>query len=287
MSAIPRLPLARSAKYFAVRTLILAAFGPLAFLPAAAAQSPPPHARIELIADLTPPPGNARLHLGLLFHLDPGWHIYWQNAGDSGEPPKITWILPAGFIAGPIEWPTPKRLGSGSIIDYGYEDQVLLMAPIRAPMSFDYEARQNVQFVADVKYVVCREVCIPGKAHLALAVPISDAAQARAWHEQFEQTRQQLPKPAPAAWKISARVAQNNLVLTVAGAPPAKSATFFPQAASVIENSAPQLLATDRFGIHLTLKLSDQAIGQAAQLKGVLILDGARAYQITALVVSK
>src|ERR1700735_3875032 len=88
------------------------------------AQSPTSHAKIELIADLTPPRGDARLHAGLLFHLDPGWHIYWQNAGDSGEPPKVVWNLPAGYSARPIEWPAPKRLGSGSIIDYGYEDQV-------------------------------------------------------------------------------------------------------------------------------------------------------------------
>src|SRR5580704_10174185 len=166
---------ATSTKRFSSAILTLAIWGLLAT--AVAAQSAPSHARMELIADETPSPPNARLRIGLLFHLDSGWHIYWQNAGDSGEPPKITWSLPAGFVAGPIEWPAPKRLGSGSIIDYGYEDQVLLLAPIKTPMSFDYESRENVQFVADVKYVVCREVCIPGDAHLTLTLPISDAAQ--------------------------------------------------------------------------------------------------------------
>src|SRR5580704_1484471 len=265
--------------------LVLTEFALLAS--AARAQSPPSHAKIELIADQSPPRGNARLQAGLLFHLDPGWHIYWQNAGDSGEPPKIIWNLPAGFVLGPLEWPALKRLGSGSIIDYGYEDQVLLLAPIKTPMSFDYESRENVQFVADVKYVVCREVCIPGNAHLTLTLPISDAAQAREWHEQFEQARRKIPKPAPAAWKISARAAQNNLILTIAGVPPANSVTFFPLAAGVIENSAPQLLATDRAGIHLTLKMSDQAPEPPKQLKGVLVLDGTSAYQIGAPVVSK
>jgi DsbC/DsbD-like thiol-disulfide interchange protein len=284
MNYLPGRDLSLTTGRSAARAAILVAL--VLFASAAGAQSAPSHAKIELIADLTPPRGNARLRAGLLFHLDPGWHIYWQNAGDSGEPPKITWNLPAGFIAGPIEWPAPKRLGSGSIIDYGYEDQVLLMAPIRAPMSFDYEGRQNMQFVADVKYIVCREVCIPGKAHLTLSLPITIDAQVREWHERFEQARLQIPKPAPATWKISARVAQNNLVLTVAGARQTKSAAFFPQAASVIDNAAPQVLATDGEGFHLTLKMSDQAPGQPAQLKGVLVL-GARAYQIAAPVVSK
>ena len=232
------------------------------------------------------PPGST-VPFQLTAKIDPGWHIYWQNAGDSGEPPKVVWNLPAGYSARPIEWPAPKRLGSGSIIDYGYEDQVLLVVPIRAPMSFDYEGRQDVQIVADVNYIVCREVCVPGKAHLALSLLNTNAVQAREWHGLFDQARKQLPEPAPAAWKISARAVQNNLVLSVAAAPQPKSAEFFPRAANIIENSAPQLLATDRDGFHLTLKVSDQASGQPTRLKGVLVLDGVRAYQIAMRVASK
>lgn len=287
MNYLPGRALALTTSSVAARAAILIALVLFAAASGDRAQSAPSHAKIELIADLTPPRGNARLHLGLLFRLDPGWHIYWQNAGDSGEPPKIAWNLPAGYSAGPIEWPAPKRLGSGSIIDYGYEDQVLLVVPIRAPMSFDYQGRQNVQIVADVKYVVCREICIPGKAHLVLALPLTNDTQVREWHERFEQARKEIPKPAPAAWKISAHAAQNNLVLTIAGAPQTKSAAFFPQAASIIENSAPQVLATDRAGIHLTLKVSDQATSPPTLLKGVLVLDGSLAYQIAAPVISK
>ena len=36
---------------------------------------------------------------GLYFKLEPGWHVYWQNAGDSGEPPRIHWTLPDGVTA--------------------------------------------------------------------------------------------------------------------------------------------------------------------------------------------
>jgi DsbC/DsbD-like thiol-disulfide interchange protein len=34
---------------------------------------------------------------GLVFTLEEHWHVYWINAGDSGEPPQITWTLPAGY----------------------------------------------------------------------------------------------------------------------------------------------------------------------------------------------
>ena len=133
------------------------------------------HAKIELIAERQ---SSHHLQAGLRFRLDPGWHIYWQNAGDSGEPPKIQWSLPAGFKTQAIQWPTPKRLGSGSIIDYGYENEVLLITPIEVPPA---SAAQNLQIAADVKYVVCREICIPGKSHLALALPSGNSAQAGEW----------------------------------------------------------------------------------------------------------
>ena len=94
-----------------------------------------PHVKVELISEqATSPPGQP-LWVGLLFRLEPGWHIYWHNPGDSGEPPKVQWELPMGFVAGSIRWPQPIRLGGGSVVDYGYEGQVLLMAPIQGSSS--------------------------------------------------------------------------------------------------------------------------------------------------------
>src|SRR3974390_2393617 len=47
---------------------------------------------------------------GLYFKLEQGWHVYWKNAGDSGEPPHIHWTLPDGISAGPLQFLPPKRL---------------------------------------------------------------------------------------------------------------------------------------------------------------------------------
>ena len=127
------------------------------------------HARIELIAEQNTVPPGKPLWLGLLFRLDPGWHIYWQNPGDSGEPPKVQWQLPPGFAAGLIVWPQPIRLGTGTVLDYGYEGQVLLMAPLKSTSPEHPTSLPSIS--ADVKYIVCREMCIPGKAHLTLAPP--------------------------------------------------------------------------------------------------------------------
>jgi thiol:disulfide interchange protein DsbD len=243
--------------------------------------TPPSHAKVELIADAAGPSATTT-SVGLLFHLDQGWHIYWQNPGDSGTPPKVAWQLPPGYRAGAIRWPQPVRLGSGSVIDYGYEDQVLLMASIeRAANSMPAVA---VPIAADVKYIVCREVCIPGKAHLSLAIsPVGDPpAQEAKWHRLFQQTRAQLPKAAPANWKVSATSDKDHFVLSVRSAGPIKSATFFPMESGQIENSAAQAFASTGDGFRLTLQKSDQLVQPIPTLRGLVVLGHGRAFEIAA-----
>src|SRR5262245_13720974 len=56
-------------------------------------------AEAELVsAQATIVPGRS-LALGLRLKLDPGWHVYWKNAGDSGNPPILQVQLPPGFNA--------------------------------------------------------------------------------------------------------------------------------------------------------------------------------------------
>lgn len=251
-----------------------------------AQSAPPSHARIELIADEAAP--SKTTWVGLLFHLDQGWHIYWQNPGDSGTPPKVAWQLPAGYRAGTIRWPQPVRLGSGSVIDYGYEDQVLLMAPIERAASSAATAAVPVAALpvgADVKYVVCREVCIPGKAHLTLSLPAAGgdpAPRAAEWHALFQQTRAQLPKTPPASWKISATQDKDHFMLTVRGAPEVKAASFLPLEADQIENSAGQVFMGSQTGFELTLKKSEQLAKPISTLRGLIVLGPGRAFEIAA-----
>ena len=241
------------------------------------------HARIELISEQNLAPPAKPLWVGLLFQLDAGWHIYWQNPGDSGEPPTVQWQLPSGFTAGPIRWPQPIRLGGGTVIDYGYEGQVLLMAPIEAASKG--HATSIPSLSADVKYIVCRELCIPGKVHLTLASPPhGDWGQ---WRALFEQTRLQLPKPAPPGWKVSAESNKSHFILSVRGAKQVRSASFFPLEASQIDNSSPQGFVSNRTGFQLMLKKSDQLTKPVSTVRGLIIVGPGRAFEVAAPVVSR
>ncbi|HET9869447.1 MAG TPA: protein-disulfide reductase DsbD domain-containing protein, partial [bacterium] len=120
-----------------------------------------PHVSVEMIgADSTLQPGRP-VTVGFHFKIDRGWHLYWQNPGDSGLAPEIIWDLPPGFTAGPVLWPTPQRLALPSLVDYGYRNDLLLMVPIQVPA--DAHPGAVIDLSAMVRWLVCDEICIPGR----------------------------------------------------------------------------------------------------------------------------
>lgn len=269
---------------FVFTTALLSLFGTNSF----AQTGTEHHARAQLIAeDDSLRPGDTPW-VGLLFDLDKGWHIYWTNPGDSGEPPRVTWELPAGFRAGEIRWPSPIRLGGGSIVDYGYEGRVLLMAPIETPATL--KENDTVTLAATVKLIVCREICIPDEARLTLTLPSLDGQSTHTskWQDLFQRTRQQLPKPMPAGWKAQAESWNDAFILSVETGAPVDKATFFPLEVSQIQNSAPQAVTPFEKGFRLTLKKSEQLMKPIASLKGLIVLEpGGASYNIAAPVVHK
>src|SRR5690242_15643372 len=118
------------------------------------------HATVELISRQTSVKPGSHVQLGVHFMLEKGWHIYWINPGDSGQPPSFKWHLPSGFSAGEIQWPRPERLQPNKeLVDYGYGDEILLPLTIHTPPGISNGA--SVEFGAEAKWLVCREVCIP------------------------------------------------------------------------------------------------------------------------------
>jgi DsbC/DsbD-like thiol-disulfide interchange protein len=254
----------------------------LCSLGAQAAGTPIPHGTLDLVAENQWITEGHDFNLGLHFQLEKGWHIYWLNPGDSGEPPRVKWQLPAGLAAGPIEWPTPRRLGTPSIVDFGYEDEVTLIVPMHADARLTPQG--PAQFGAEVKVLVCREICIPGKAQLWLTLPVKSQApvpDART-RDLFAAARKSLPQPAPRNWKFSVGDAKDSLVLSANVGHQITQAVFFPLAESQIDNTAPQKLAPTAAGFRLTLRKSAQLLKPIERLKGVLVLSADRAYLVDA-----
>jgi len=256
-------------------------------LPAHAASSSAdvPHLHVQLIvpeAQLYPLTGDK---VGLYFKLEPGWHVYWKNAGDSGEPPHIKWILPDGVTAGPLQFPAPKRLALGPLMDFGYEDEVLF------PLNLQFAKTVKpgpATLHAKVDWLVCREVCIPGKAELEverniLAIEPMVAAVAEPDAEIWNRLGNSLPKSLPENQRVVFQPSQSGFQLAVETGQRESSAEFFPADQDIIDNPAPQKVTPTAKGFVLELKKDASLTANPAQLKGVLELSGGRAYEIAAI----
>ena len=106
------------------KLLFVVIAGCLSWVPAQAQPVDGGHARVELISERALAVPGESVWFGLAFEMDPNWHIYWQNAGDAGIPPEITW-RETGRVSvdqiGGFEWPLPELLPvvPGQIMDYG------------------------------------------------------------------------------------------------------------------------------------------------------------------------
>ena len=212
-------------------------------LPAAAALAQPasavvttPQVRAELVAHAPEGVGPGRpLQLGLLIDHQPHWHTYWKNPGDSGLPTLLDWQLPAGVVAGPIEWPTPAKLPLGPLMNFGYEGRLLL--PVTATVDPVFTG-QTLEVRLHAEWLVCKDVCIPEEGEFHLQIP---AEAATAGHGAlFAAARTAMPQDVAGA-QAEARVDGDALALRVSGLPApfvGRELAFFPETAGVIHNAA-------------------------------------------------
>jgi len=247
------------------------------------------HVTAQIVAE----PGTLRpgktLWVMLHLKLKDGWHTYWQNPGDSGQPPQITWTLPDGVTAGEIHWPYPERLPYGPLLDYGYSHDAYHLVPIT--LSETWPEGKPVELSAKADWLVCADICVPEGGTFDLALSTTDSPRQTSIEAAtlFQKARERLP--VETEWAAGLSQTDDKAVLTVAGAglqgDAVRKATFFPYKWGLIEPSAEQTLgaAANR----LSLTMTPGQTPDPKQLDGVLVLTEAlsdgpvtRAFKISA-----
>jgi len=148
--------------------------------------------RLMLSAD-TARPGDTVL-AGVDLKMEPGWHTYWKNPGAAGMATKIEWQLPPGVTAGEIQWPLPEKLPPAEVTTYGYNDEVMLIVPLK--LAADLKPGP-LGLKAKVSWLECKEVCIPGSSDVEAKLNIgsettnsADAATIDSWRMKVPQADQ-------------------------------------------------------------------------------------------------
>ncbi|MBL8516146.1 MAG: thioredoxin family protein [Betaproteobacteria bacterium] len=229
------------------------------------------HVLAELIAEPTSVQPGKPFTVALRIQHAPHWHTYWRNPGDSGLPTKIQWQLPAGYTAGSIQWPYPKRLPLGPLTNFGYENELLLLTDITPPAN----ASGNVTLKAKADWLVCKDICIPEGGNFNLTLPVAnEPGPASSWASVFKLTRAQLPVTAK-AWETRSVVDGGAVKVTVtpkAGtAHQPKGLFFYPYLEGSIENAKAQPVAAKAGGSELTVTLMPPVPAGLKTLPGILV----------------
>ncbi|HUX46010.1 MAG TPA: thioredoxin family protein [Terracidiphilus sp.] len=263
--------------------LLVLAFGVCGLRAKAASDSADaPHVHVQLLAPGdTLASGAMGTRAGLYFKMEPGWHVYWMNPGDAGERPEVHWTLPKGISATALEFPAPKRLPLGPLMDFGYENQVLF--PFKFQVSDAAKAGPAVLH-AHVSWLVCRATCIPGKAELEITRSVTPGASSavQALPAVFGEFLSRIPKVLPSGDKATFEATATGFRLAVETGHRETEASFFPADTNLMDNPAPQLMAATAHGLVLELKKDASLTSAPATLKGVLELAGGRAFEIAA-----
>jgi thiol:disulfide interchange protein DsbD len=235
-----------------------------------------PHVDVQLVSQSQSVQPGGDLSVGFYFQLQKDWHIYWLNPGDSGQEARVTWTLPTGAQAGSILWPAPKRIQFGPLVNYGYENEVLLPVQIHVDPKF---SGSNLPLKANLRWLVCSDICVPGKATLDLTLPVSASAPVAdpKWSSDFEATSKMIPKEAPASWKLGGISKDHLFQVSIDGiSNSSDQISFFPTTTDQIDNAVSAKIKADPSAVNFEFKHSERLAGDIDTLQGVVVTGNAR-----------
>lgn len=229
----------------------------------------------ELISGNTVIKAGEPFWAALVLRLDPHWHTYWVNPGDSGYAAQIEWQLPEGFTAGDFQWPTPKRIPTPPLMSYGYETEVVLPVKITPPATLT--EGQVYRVGGDAHWLMCKDICLPGDTPLYLDITAGAEADAHPVFGPVIQTTLSRMPANPLGLTAEVAYTDKDVTLTVtspdASALPGDGFMFIPATEGVIQDSEPQKTTLENGVLTLTMPRDTFNLLAPKPLDGLLVSD--------------
>lgn len=155
----------------------------------------------------------------LAFEIDQpdGWHSYYKNSGGVEQSPELTWTLPPGFTAGPIQWPVPAVEDGYFGKSFLYEADPVFLVDITAPANL--AADTPVKLALQATWQICKPgKCTNETAALDVTLPVGGAVTPDPANlDFFAKARAKIPAKA-APDKVMATAAGDHIVLRIPAA---------------------------------------------------------------------
>ena len=244
----------------------------------------------SLIADVSSVQPGEAFYVALVFDIREGWHTYWRNPGDSGQATSIDWGLEEGVTASEIEWPYPERQFMGPVANYGYHGTAYHR--IKIQVSANWPVGKPIELVANAKWLVCEEECIPEKGQLKLVVDTADKSLVNTANQAiFEKLETRLPTTlaVSSAYQYTASKAPHTDLKEIrfefesnSNYSSAENIEYFPYDWGVLQPPVDQQVVIDPNFVSISSRKGDLTFSGA--LQGVLVVQqsngSTKAYEV-------
>ena len=268
--------------FFSILTLLT-----LLLIPSfASAQDLDKYTQVRLITENTVINPGDEITIATEIKLEPDWHVYWQNPGDSGLPVRIEWDAPDGFELGEISWPTPDKISLDILANYGYYDEAILLQTLKIPSNLP---EGKITLTATIDMLICNEICIPES--VTASFDFNDGNQNIDNSAYIANAKSKTPETIDGEFEyfeddnmlnLSLKLENDNILSAAAE----QKLEFFPFDWGVINHLANPEVKISGHEIIITHKRGDEDLSEIKQIEGLLVITGAKGqnkgYAITA-----
>jgi thiol:disulfide interchange protein/DsbC/DsbD-like thiol-disulfide interchange protein len=247
-----------------------------------------PHTKVRLLLSAeTIRPGDT-LTGAVVLNMEPGWHTYWRNPGESGGATEIEWQLPDGITAGEIQWPVPEKYDFEGLITYVYHDEAVLLVPLKVGNDVSPGPKT---LAAKVSWLECKDLCLPGDGSVSANITIGDKTITSPDAESIQAAKKELPSAATqleprAFWEKDAAGDSRAVIFEWKGE--AKNPDFFAYVTSGIDVlPAVEVLAGEPGKVRIRKTVKKLEGEWPTEISGLLVEDikqglDSPAYEVTA-----
>jgi len=203
------------------------------------------------------------------FMIERGWHLYWRNPGDSGQPPRLSWTLPEGWSASEPIFPVPNHLPDDEDI-LAFEGSLRLLVPVTPPASWSGGA---IAVRVSAQWMTCKEHCVVERQSLGAELVEREGAMPTGY-----------PEPAPVEVLSALRGEGEDRLLVIDASALASSARWFPDACPGVRFPSERMLPMPGGRIEIPVRVREgDAPDRRPMVRGMAVIDlagGLRAFDV-------
>jgi DsbC/DsbD-like thiol-disulfide interchange protein len=155
----------------------------------------PPPVTLQAFTDQAATAPGEGFQLLVLLDVPEGWHIYWENPGDSGEATRLELRSDLDLQAQGPRWTAPEErlVLPGDVVNLAYTHQAAALYSLQTPD----DAQGLLGLEIEAHYLICKHKCAPGTVSTKLLLPVEDQSHPSPQAARIAQWTTRLPRPLP------------------------------------------------------------------------------------------